>query len=63
MNQATKKLLSTIAIIIASVSFGILITADLGFMRQSHAQTTSSVTTAQGPITSVTIPSFAVTSG
>jgi serine protease Do len=59
MNQATKKLLSTIAIIIASVAFGILITADLGFMRQSHAQTASSVTTAQGPITSVTIPSFA----
>ena len=48
-----------IAIIIASVAFGVLITADLGFMRQSHAQTSSMVTTPQGPVTSVTIPSFA----
>jgi serine protease Do len=59
MSQATKRMLSTIAIVIASVAFGVLITADLGFMRQSHAQTASSVQTAQGPVTSVTIPSFA----
>jgi len=48
-----------VAIIVASVAFGVLISADLGFMRRSSAQTTASVTTAQGPVTSVTIPSFA----
>lgn len=52
-------MLSTIAIVIASVAFGVLVTADLGFMRKSNAQTTSSVSTPQGPVTSVTIPSFA----
>lgn len=61
MSRSTKRVLSTIAIIIASVSFGVLISADLGLMRNSIAQTTSSTTmqTPQGPVTSVTIPSFA----
>ncbi|HEX9164250.1 MAG TPA: Do family serine endopeptidase [Thermoanaerobaculia bacterium] len=58
MSQSTKRALSTIAIIIASVAFGVLITADLGLMRRSNAQTTS-VATTQGPVTTVTIPSFA----
>ncbi len=48
-----------VAIVIASVAFGVLITADLGFMRKSNAQTTASVSTPQGPVTTVTIPSFA----
>ncbi|HEX6083317.1 MAG TPA: Do family serine endopeptidase [Thermoanaerobaculia bacterium] len=58
MSQSTKRILSTIAIVIASVAFGILISADLGLMRQSNAQTTLQT---QGGATApaVTIPSFA----
>jgi serine protease Do len=47
------------AIIIASVAFGVLVTADLGFVRESHAQQTPAPVTAQGPVTTVAIPSFA----
>jgi serine protease Do len=60
MNSRTKRILSTIAIVIASVAFGIVLSADLGLMRKSNAQSapiqtpSSSVT-----VTSVTIPSFA----
>ena len=57
MNASTKRILSTIAIVIASVAFGILISADLGLMRTSKAQTT--MQGPQGPVTAVTIPSFA----
>ena len=39
MNSSTKRILSTLAIIIASVAFGVVLTADLGLMRQSNAQT------------------------
>ncbi|MEA2416886.1 MAG: hypothetical protein QOI58_3543, partial [Thermoanaerobaculia bacterium] len=35
MNPTTKRILSTIAIIIASVTFGVVISADLGLMRPS----------------------------
>src|SRR5437763_11185479 len=59
MNSSTKRILSTLAIIIASVAFGVVLTADLGLMRQSNAQTSTPVQTASGPVTSVTIPSFA----
>ena len=60
MSQSTKRILSTIAIVIASVAFGVLISADFGLIGRSNAQTTSStIQTRQGPITSVTIPSFA----
>ena len=58
MNQSTKRIISTMAIVIASVAFGVLISADLGFMPTSSAQT-APIQTAQGPVTSVTIPSFA----
>jgi serine protease Do len=58
MNASTKRILSTIAIVIASVAFGILISADLGLMRTSKAQTTT-IQGAQGPVPAVTIPSFA----
>jgi serine protease Do len=58
MNGSTKRILSTMAIVIASVAFGILISADLGLMRTSKAQT-STMQSAQGPVTAVTIPSFA----
>jgi serine protease Do len=58
MNASTKRILSTIAIVIASVAFGILISADLGLMRTSKAQT-SNIQTAQGSVPAVTIPSFA----
>ena len=58
MSSSTKRILSTIAIVIASVAFGILISADLGLMRQSSAQTT--VQTQSGATApAVTIPSFA----
>src|SRR6185369_13571569 len=59
MSQPTKRIFSTLAIIIASVAFGVLISADLGFMPRSHAQTATAVVTPQGPVTAVTIPSFA----
>jgi serine protease Do len=59
MNSSTKRILSTLAIIIASVAFGVVLTADLGLMRKSNAQTTTPIQTSSGPVTSVTIPSFA----
>jgi serine protease Do len=55
MNSSTKRILSTIAIVIASVAFGILISADLGLIRSSKAQ--SQPVNAQ--VGAVTIPSFA----
>ncbi len=58
MNQSTKRILSTIAIIIASVAFGVIVSADLGLMRKSIAQS-APIQTSQGAVTSVTIPSFA----
>jgi serine protease Do len=58
MSQSSKRVLSTIAIVIASVAFGILISADLGLIRKSKAQT--SVTPPVGSsVPAVTIPSFA----
>lgn len=59
MNPTTKRILSTIAIVIASVAFGVLISADLGLMRTSNAQQPSNIQTSQGAVSSVTIPSFA----
>src|SRR5437016_8488946 len=58
MNQSTKRILSTVAIIIASVAFGIVVSADLGLMKKSNAQS-SPIQTSSGPVVSVTIPSFA----
>jgi len=52
-------MLSTAAIIVASVAFGVLISADLGMMQKSHAQSAAAIQTPQGAVTSVTIPSFA----
>jgi serine protease Do len=63
MNPRTKRILSTLAIIIASAAFGIIISADLGLMRKSSAQSAQSgpqiQTSSGGAVTSVTIPSFA----
>ena len=60
MNPSTKRILSTIAIVIASVAFGVVISADLGLMPASNAQSSAIQTTSAGtPITTVTIPSFA----
>src|SRR5438477_414410 len=58
MNSRSKRILSMIAIIIASVAFGVIISADLGVMRKSNAQS-SPIQTSSGAVTSVTIPSFA----
>ena len=58
MSQSTKRVLSTIAIVIASVAFGILISADLGLMQKSKAQTVTSQPSGAS-VPSVTIPSFA----
>src|SRR5438045_5600278 len=52
-------MLSSAASIIASVAFGVLISADIGMMQKSHAQSNVAIQTPQGPVTSVTIPSFA----
>lgn len=60
MNSRTKRILSTVAIVIASVVFGVVISADLGLMRKSNAQSAPIQTTSSSaPITSVTVPSFA----
>ncbi len=59
MNQTTKRILSTIAIVIASVAFGILISADFGFMRKSNAQTALQTQGGGASVSAVTIPSFA----
>jgi len=63
MNSRTKRILSTLAIIIASVAFGIVISADLGLMRKSNAQSapiqTTSSSSSTATVTAVTIPSFA----
>ncbi len=58
MSSSTKRILSTIAIIIASVAFGIVLSADLGMMKNSNAQS-SPIQTSSGPVAAVTIPSFA----
>jgi serine protease Do len=58
MTYPGRRIFSTIAIIIASVAFGVLITADLGFIRKSNAQS-GPIQTTQGTVTSVAIPSFA----
>ena len=48
------------AIVIASVVFGVVISADLGLMRKSNAQSAPIQTTSSNAaVTSVTIPSFA----
>jgi periplasmic serine protease, Do/DeqQ family len=60
MNPSTKRILSTIAIVVASVTFGVVVSADLGLMPASNAQSPAIQTTSAGtPITTVTIPSFA----
>ena len=60
MNASTKRILSTIAIVIASVTFGVVVSADLGLMPASNAQSSVIQTTSAGtPVTTVTIPSFA----
>ncbi len=58
MSSSTKRIASTIAIIIASVAFGIVVSADLGLMKKSNAQS-SPIQTSSGPVAAVTIPSFA----
>lgn len=58
MNSRSKHVLSTLAIIIASVAFGIIVSADLGLMRKSNAQS-APIQTSSGTVTSVSIPSFA----
>jgi serine protease Do len=59
MSQSMKRILSTLAIVIASVAFGVIITADLGLMRKSSAQSAPIQTASGQPVTTVTIPSFA----
>src|SRR5438874_5779850 len=60
MNSTTKRILSTLAIVIASVAFGIVVSADLGLMRKSNAQSVTPIQTSSGAaVTSVTFPSLA----
>src|SRR5947208_16949496 len=57
MNSRTKRILSTIAIVIASVAFGVVISADLGLMRKSNAQSAPIQTTSgSGTVTTVSVP-------
>lgn len=58
MSHSTKRIISTMSIVIASIAFGVLISADLGLMPITRAQN-AQIQTPQGPVTSVTIPSFA----
>lgn len=58
MNSSRKRVASTLAIMIASAAFGVILTADLGLMPKSIAQS-APIQTSSGPVTSVTIPSFA----
>lgn len=53
-----KRNASILAIIIASIAFGMILTADLGLTRKSNAQQITQQSTS-APLTSVTIPSFA----
>ena len=61
MSPSVRKALSVTAIILASVTAGVVLTADLGWLPQSLAQqqTPASVQTVEGPVASVTLPSFA----
>ncbi len=59
MNSRTKRILSTIAIVIASVVFGIVISADLGLMRKSNAQSAPIQSTSSSTVTTISVPSFA----
>lgn len=57
MSYQLKRGLSIVAIIIASVAAGMILTADLGWTRKSEAQ--QAIRTDQGVVPAVTIPSFA----
>lgn len=58
MSPSVRKTLSVTAIVVASVTAGVVLTADLGWLPQTFAQQ-ASVPTAEGPVASVTLPSFA----
>jgi serine protease Do len=57
MSHSIKRALSVVAIATASAVGGMVLTADLGLMRESSAQQT--MQTQSGAVASVTIPSFA----
>ncbi len=59
MNSRIKRIVSTIAIVIASVAFGIVISADVGLMQKSNAAPAPAIQISSSPVTSVAIPSFA----
>ncbi|HVT43146.1 MAG TPA: Do family serine endopeptidase [Thermoanaerobaculia bacterium] len=60
MTQAMKRNLSIGAIIVASIAFGMIITADFGWLRPSSAQPAPPpIQTTQAAVPTMTIPSFA----
>lgn len=59
MSQRFTKVVSLSAIVVASVMAGVILSADLGWLPQSLAQSQTTVPTAQGPVSAVTLPSFA----
>jgi serine protease Do len=59
MSHGVKRTISIAAIVIASVAAGVILTADLGWMQQSHAQQQQTIPAAGGSVSAVTIPSFA----
>lgn len=59
MTQKVKRAVSILAIVVASAAAGMILTADLGFAPRSKAQERQTIQTNAGPVSSVTIPSFA----
>jgi serine protease Do len=59
MTQQMKRTFSIIAIVVASVAFGMILTADFGWMRRSAAQQQPGTSAGAVPVQAVTIPSFA----
>ncbi|MGA7614891.1 MAG: trypsin-like peptidase domain-containing protein [Thermoanaerobaculia bacterium] len=57
MSQSVKRTISILAIIVASVAAGVILTADFGWMKKSAAQQVT--TTPDGSVAMMTVPSFA----
>src|SRR5688572_5880469 len=59
MSYQVKRSVSIVAIVIASVAAGMILTADLGWTPRSAAQQNVTLRTDQGAVPAVAVPSFA----
>jgi serine protease Do len=59
MSYQVKRSISIVAIVIASVAAGMILTADLGWTPKSAAQQNVTIRTDQGAVPAVAVPSFA----